>query len=165
MPNEKTVYECSHDEFRSCSKTSTNKAVIQYHERRHEIDHLIDRISDVHDHKHFVQEEVVEWLEDWLEYGKMAGLVDCQSCGAEVHGILEQCPECHKPIHELQTTAKLCCSDCGSDNIIVYQKGGNRMKQGLRCADCHAFVAHGDGFISMAHDPTGDLQGFWEEQE
>ena len=166
MVREKTLYECSHDEFVSCSFTSTNKTVVQYHERRHEMDHLIDQISDVHDHKHFVQEEVIEWLEDWLEYGKMSGLDPCQNCGKEVHELFDQCPHCYEPPHELQSGAILRCGECDSaDHLRVMQKPDQRRKQGIRCTNCDTFVAHVDGIVSLWSNHDAHNMGYWEDDD
>ena len=165
MVREKSIYECDHDEFPSCGFTSSNKATVQYHERRHEIDHLIDQISDVHDHLHFVQEEVIEWLEDWLEYGKMAGMVECQNCGADVHSLFDECPECHRSVHPLQDGAILHCGECDSTNIHVHQKRDQRQKQGYVCADCGTFVAHGDGIVSFWTNAEIHEMGYWETTE
>ena len=165
MVRETTRYECSHDEFPSCSFSADLKATVQYHERRHEMDHLIAQISEVHDHKHFVQEEVVEWLEDWLEHGKMAGLVNCQSCGREVHSLFDQCPECYSPVHELHSGATLRCGECDSNRILVMEKNGQRRKQGFRCADCGAYVAHGNGIINPFNHTENENMGYWDEDD
>lgn len=165
MVREKAVYECSHPDFSSCSFTSDVKAVVQYHERRHEMDALIDQISEVHDHKHFVQKEVIGFLDDWLEHGEMAGLVECQSCSSEVHSLLDQCPECYSPVHELQKGATLKCGECDSDRILVMRKGDQRRKQGFRCADCGAYVAHGNGIINPFNHTENEDMGYWEEAD
>lgn len=164
MVRETSIYECSHPDFPSCSFSSSNKATVQYHERRHEMDALIDQIAEVHDHKHFVQKEVIGFLDGWLEHGKMAGTEPCQHCGSEVHVLFDQCPECYKPTHELQDGAVLRCGECGSDELRVMQKDGLRRKQGYRCTDCDAFVAHGNGILSFwSNADDGRELGYWEE--
>lgn len=166
MPREETTYVCSHEGYPSCRYSSTNKASVQYHERRHEIDELIDEISDVHDHLHFVQEEVIEFLEDWLEHGKMASVTECVSCGAEVHELLDQCPECYGPVGELQEGTTLSCGECGeTDSFRVMRKDGTRQKFGVLCTACDTFAAHGDGVLSFWSNHDKHEMGEWAEND
>jgi DNA-directed RNA polymerase subunit RPC12/RpoP len=160
MVKETTQYVCTHPDFQNCAFSSDTKAVVQYHERRHEMDMLIDRISEVHNHKHFVQKEVIGWLDNWLEHGQMAGTTECQHCGADVHVLFDQCPECHRPAQELKDGAVLRCEACGSHAVKVMQKDGHRNKQGYRCIECGNYLAHGNGYLSFN---SADDMGYWDD--